>query len=90
MGLVRDLKTSNLLISSKGTLKVCDFGMARFYGDPIKPYTPLVITRWYRPPELLLGAKTYSTAVDMVCLIMFHIYHSKKVECWMYICRIVI
>lgn len=47
-------------------MKICDFGMARFYGDPIKPYTPLVITRWYRPPELLLGAKTYSTAVDMV------------------------
>ncbi|XP_012468354.1 cyclin-dependent kinase G-2 [Gossypium raimondii] len=61
----RDLKTSNLLLSSQGELKICDFGMARQYGSPQKPYTTKVVTQWYRAPELLLGAKTYSTAVDM-------------------------
>ncbi|XP_010460157.1 PREDICTED: cyclin-dependent kinase G1 isoform X1 [Camelina sativa] len=61
----RDLKPSNLLMNNSGELKICDFGMARQYGSPIKPYTQMVITQWYRPPELLLGAKEYSTAVDM-------------------------
>ncbi|XP_032426083.1 cyclin-dependent kinase 11B isoform X1 [Xiphophorus hellerii] len=61
----RDLKTSNLLLSHKGILKVGDFGLAREYGSPLKQYTPVVVTLWYRSPELLLGAKEYSTAVDM-------------------------
>ncbi|KAJ0398376.1 hypothetical protein ATCC90586_000713 [Pythium insidiosum] len=61
----RDLKTSNLLYDSRGTLKVCDFGLARKYGSPIRSYTQLVVTLWYRAPELLLGATEYSTAVDM-------------------------
>lgn len=53
----RDLKTSNLLLSHKGILKVGDFGLAREYGSPLKAYTPVVVTLWYRSPELLLGAK---------------------------------
>ncbi|EPQ06108.1 Cyclin-dependent kinase 11 [Myotis brandtii] len=61
----RDLKTSNLLLSHAGILKVGDFGLAREYGSPLKAYTPVVVTLWYRAPELLLGAKAYSTAVDM-------------------------
>ncbi|KAG2459669.1 CD11B kinase, partial [Polypterus senegalus] len=61
----RDLKTSNLLLSHKGILKIGDFGLAREYGSPLKPYTPVVVTLWYRAPELLLGAKEYSTAIDM-------------------------
>jgi cell division cycle 2-like protein len=61
----RDLKTSNLLLNNRGELKICDFGLARQYGRPLKPYTPLVVTLWYRAPELLLGAKEYSTAIDM-------------------------
>jgi cell division cycle 2-like protein len=44
----RDLKTSNLLLNNKGELKVCDFGMSRQYSSPLKPYTSLVVTLWYR------------------------------------------
>ncbi|KAG6712623.1 hypothetical protein I3842_05G111500 [Carya illinoinensis] len=61
----RDLKASNLLLNNRGELKICDFGLARQYGSPLKPYTHLVVTLWYRAPELLLGAKQYSTAIDM-------------------------
>nr|P46892.1 RecName: Full=Cyclin-dependent kinase 11B; AltName: Full=Cell division cycle 2-like protein kinase 1; AltName: Full=Cell division protein kinase 11; AltName: Full=Cyclin-dependent kinase 11; AltName: Full=Galactosyltransferase-associated protein kinase p58/GTA; AltName: Full=PITSLRE serine/threonine-protein kinase CDC2L1 [Rattus norvegicus] len=61
----RDLKTSNLLLTHAGILKVGDFGLAREYGSPLKAYTPVVVTLWYRAPELLLGAKEYSTACDM-------------------------
>jgi len=61
----RDLKTSNLLYNNKGALKVADFGLAREYGSPLKPYTHNVVTLWYRAPELLLGSKMYTTAIDM-------------------------
>lgn len=61
----RDLKTSNLLLNNRGELKICDFGLARQYGSPLRPYTQMVVTLWYRAPELLLGAKKYSTAIDI-------------------------
>ncbi|XP_056018018.1 cyclin-dependent kinase 11B-like [Ostrea edulis] len=61
----RDLKTSNLLLSHKGILKIGDFGLAREYGSPLKHYTPIVVTLWYRAPELLLGIKEYSTPIDL-------------------------
>ncbi|XP_034950733.1 cyclin-dependent kinase 11B isoform X2 [Chelonus insularis] len=61
----RDLKTSNLLLSHRGILKVGDFGLAREYGSPLRQYTPIVVTLWYRAPELLLNGKEYSTPIDM-------------------------
>eukprot|EP00492_Amphilonche_elongata_P000096 TRINITY_DN1042_c0_g1_i1.p1 TRINITY_DN1042_c0_g1~~TRINITY_DN1042_c0_g1_i1.p1 ORF type:complete len:330 (+),score=81.54 TRINITY_DN1042_c0_g1_i1:77-991(+) len=62
----RDLKTANLLLTDDNILKICDFGMARKYGSPIKKYTPLVVTLWYRAPEILLQEKPlYTQAVDM-------------------------
>jgi len=62
----RDLKTANLLLNNKGQLKIADFGMARRTSDPPPAnLTTLVVTLWYRAPELLLGAKTYTAAIDM-------------------------
>ncbi|KAL3733747.1 hypothetical protein ACJRO7_023160 [Eucalyptus globulus] len=62
----RDIKGSNLLIDNNGILKIADFGLASFY-DPHRnqPLTSRVVTLWYRPPELLLGATYYGTAVDL-------------------------
>ena len=54
----RDLKTSNILYNNKGDLKICDFGLARQFGSPLRPYTHMVVTLWYRAPELLLGMYT--------------------------------
>ncbi|KAI9295986.1 kinase-like protein [Neoconidiobolus thromboides FSU 785] len=61
----RDLKTSNLLLSNRGEIKVADFGLARKYGEPINQMTQLVVTLWYRAPELLLGETKYTKAIDM-------------------------
>ncbi|CAH8498079.1 unnamed protein product [Schistosoma rodhaini] len=61
----RDLKTSNLLLSHQGILKVGDFGLAREYGSPLKHYTEVVVTLWYRAPELLLGTKQYTCPIDL-------------------------
>ncbi|KAI8888021.1 Pkinase-domain-containing protein [Backusella circina FSU 941] len=61
----RDLKTSNLLLNNRGEIKVADFGLARKYGSPLGNMTQMVVTLWYRAPELLLGAKEYSIAIDM-------------------------
>jgi len=61
----RDLKTSNLLMNNRGEIKLADFGMARYYGDPPPKLTQLVVTLWYRAPELLLGADKYGPEIDM-------------------------
>lgn len=62
----RDIKGSNLLIDNNGILKIADFGLASFF-DPhqTQPLTSRVVTLWYRPPELLLGATYYGAAVDL-------------------------
>ena len=61
----RDLKPQNLLINPELLLKIADFGLARAFAVPVPAYTHEVVTVWYRPPEILLGAKLYSVPVDL-------------------------
>ncbi|KAI5121041.1 hypothetical protein M0805_008617 [Coniferiporia weirii] len=61
----RDLKPQNLLIDKENNLKLADFGLARAFGIPLRTYTHEVVTLWYRAPEVLLGSRHYSTAIDM-------------------------
>ena len=63
----RDLKPSNLLVNADCALAICDFGLAR--DDHVmssSDLTQYVVTRWYRPPEVLgMGANQYTSAVDV-------------------------
>ncbi|KAG7597513.1 Protein kinase domain [Arabidopsis suecica] len=63
----RDIKGSNLLVNNEGILKVADFGLANFCNASVnkQPLTSRVVTLWYRPPELLLGATEYGASVDL-------------------------
>jgi cyclin-dependent kinase 7 len=61
----RDLKPSNVLIADDGVVKLADFGFARNFGSPNASLTPLVVTRWYRCPELLFNATQYTGAIDI-------------------------
>ncbi|XP_063371104.1 cyclin-dependent kinase 6 [Cydia fagiglandana] len=59
----RDLKPHNLLVTSEGRVKLADFGLAKTYDTDMK-LTSVVVTLWYRPPEVLLGV-SYNTGVDV-------------------------
>ncbi|XP_031681173.1 cyclin-dependent kinase 4 isoform X2 [Oncorhynchus kisutch] len=59
----RDLKPENILVTSRGQVKLADFGLARIYSYHMA-LTPVVVTLWYRPPEVLLQS-TYATPVDI-------------------------
>jgi len=84
----RDMKPSNLLLNSDCLMKVADFGLARSLRerepedkpDPVV-LTDYVATRWYRAPEILLGATNYGFGVDMwsVGCILGEMLHGKPI-----------
>ena len=67
------------MIGQDGQLKLADFGLARAFSVPMRPFTHEVVTIWYRAPELLLGATEYSIAVDIwsIGCIFFELYKLK-------------
>ncbi|KAJ3125042.1 cyclin-dependent protein kinase [Nowakowskiella sp. JEL0407] len=64
----RDLKPANILVTSNGIVKIADLGLARIYQKPLQSLykgDKVVVTIWYRAPELLLGTQHYTKAIDM-------------------------
>lgn len=64
----RDLKPANIMVTAAGEVKIGDLGLARRFDKPLHSLfsgDKVVVTIWYRAPELLLGSRHYTPAVDM-------------------------
>ncbi|KAL2193125.1 kinase-like domain-containing protein [Corynascus similis CBS 632.67] len=64
----RDLKPANIMVTSAGEVKIGDLGLARLSHKPLHSLysgDKVVVTIWYRAPELLLGSRHYTPAIDM-------------------------
>ncbi|XP_076434684.1 serine/threonine-protein kinase NLK2-like [Babylonia areolata] len=62
----RDIKPGNLLVNSNCCLKIGDFGLARFHEpDEEAAMTQVVVTQYYRAPEILMGVHHYDFAIDV-------------------------
>jgi cyclin-dependent kinase 7 len=73
----RDLKPANVFMDTQtGICKIGDFGFARTFATPYtgihnrkRPFggnmTPVVVTQWYRAPELFFGSTHYGAGVDI-------------------------
>jgi len=62
-----DIKPDNILISAgHNVVKICDLGSAMYYPEEVEP-TPYLVSRFYRSPEIVLGAK-YGPPMDVFAL----------------------
>lgn len=64
----RDLKPANILVTSSGAIRIGDLGLARLFYKPLNSLfsgDKVVVTIWYRAPELLMGSRHYTPAVDL-------------------------
>eukprot|EP00759_Apiculatamorpha_spiralis_P026114 PhF_6_TR29260/c1_g3_i4/m.42854 len=59
----RDLKPENILVNKDCSLRLADFGLVRMFTQS-EAFTYYVVTRWYRPPELLLVHQEYTCVID--------------------------
>lgn len=92
----RDLKPANILVTSSGVVKIGDLGLARLWHKPLAQGglfggDKVVVTIWYRAPELILGSKHYTAAVGAcppATSQTFTVAHlsSRSMGCWLYLC----
>jgi len=60
-----DIKPANLLLNlNDGILRIADFGSCRTLEANAR-FSPDQVTLWYRAPEILLGSRSYTNAVDI-------------------------
>jgi len=62
----------------RGRVKIADMGFARLFNAPLKPLAdldPVVVTFWYRAPELLLGARHYTKAIGKYIFFFFFFFY---------------
>ena len=80
----RDLKPANIMVTSKGEVRIGDLGLARLFYKPLHSLfsgDKVVVTIWYRAPELLLGSRHYTPAVDLwaVCCIFAELLSLRQI-----------
>ena len=66
----RDIKPGNLLCNLDCEVRIADFGLGKLISGEVNndgDLTNFVCTRWYRPPELVMGysKETYDSKLDM-------------------------
>lgn len=78
-------KPANILVmgegNERGRVKIADMGFARLFNAPLKPLAdldPVVVTFWYRAPELLLGARHYTKAIGLYCVVCLCALRSRQ------------
>jgi cyclin-dependent kinase 8/11 len=64
---VGDGPTPSASPAEVGRVLIADFGLARIFQSPLRSLAMDgdVVTIWYRAPELLLGSKHYTRAIDI-------------------------
>jgi cyclin-dependent kinase 8/11 len=64
----RDLKPANIMVTGSGEVKIGDLGLARIFRSPLTSLfagDKVVVTIWYRAPELLMATRHYTPAIDL-------------------------